>query len=316
MFRRALALLLTVAAPAGLAARELTSAYVVTAVANKVGLAGTDWHSDLTLYNPQGATLPIVLQFLPSGRSNSGSVPTVTFELAPWESLNLWDVLGPNGFAARGSTGALLVYADDQRVACAGAACDFAVFARTYTLNPAAAGGEFGQSVPGFPANLGLDWSVIAYLPQLSDDADFRTNLGVASWTGAMVKVRVDLQDAAGTVVDSRDHWVPPFGHVQWRLERRITGGTAAVYVVDGPDDAMVYPYASVVNWKTGDGVDVEAHLSTVGLPAASAAAARAAAAGAAAGRARRPSPGAAQVPGFSLAALARRLPAPVAAAE
>jgi hypothetical protein len=306
MSRKLLVALLTITAPVGLAARELTSAYVVTAVANKAGVAGTDWHSDLTIYNPQSVPLPLVLQFLPSGRSNSSSVPTVTFDVAPWETLNLWDVLGPNGFSARGSTGALLVYADDQKVTCSGPSCDFAVFVRTYTLNPEAAGGEFGQSVPGFPANLGLDYSVIAYLPQLSDDSDFRTNLGVASWTDAMVRVRVDLQDAAGNVIDSRDHWVPPFGHIQWRLERGVTGGTAAVYIADGPGDAMVYPYASVVNWATGDGVDIEAHLTAVGLSAQSVAVRTAI----------RVRPGAAAVPGFSLSALGSRAAAPVRATQ
>jgi len=300
MSRALLAVLLTVAAPAALAARELTSSYVVTAVANKIGAAGTDWHSDLTLYNPQSTTLPVVVQFLPTGRSNAGSVPTVTLDLGPWETVNLWDVLGENGFAARGWTGALLVYADLEKTACSGASCDFAVFCRTYTLRPGGGTGEFGQAVPGFPANLGLDSSVIAYLPQLSDDTDFRTNLGVASWTDAMVKVRVDLQDAAGNIVDTRDHWVPPFGHVQWRLERGVTGGTAAVYIVEGPSDAMVYPYASVVNWATGDGVDIEAHLTAVGLPAQGIAVSGARAAS-------RPRPGAAPVPGFSLPELSRR---------
>jgi hypothetical protein len=297
MSRRLVVMLLALAVPVGVGARELTSAYVVTAVANKAGVAGTDWHSDLTLYNPQSVALPVVLQFLPTGRSNTGSVPTVTFDVGPWETLNLWDVLGPSGFAARGSTGALFVYADTEKAACAGADCDFAVFSRTYTLAPNGGAGEFGQSVPGFPANLGLDYSVIAYLPQLSDDADFRTNVGVASWTDAMVRVRVDLQDAAGNVVDRRDHWVPPYGHIQWRLEKGVTGGTAAVYIMDGPSGAIVYPYASVVNWATGDGVDIEAHLTAVGLSAQSLAARTT----------RRTNPAAAPVPGFSLAALGRR---------
>jgi hypothetical protein len=298
MSRRLLVMLLALSVPVVADARELTSAYVVTAVANKAGVAGTDWHSDLTLYNPQSVAIPVVLQFLPTGRSNSGSVPTVTFDVGPWETLNLWDVLGPNGFAARGSTGALFVYADTDKAACAGADCDFAVFSRTYTLDPGGGAGEFGQSVPGFPANLGLDYSVIAYLPQLSDDADFRTNVGVASWTDAMVRVRVDLQDAAGNVVDRHDHWVPPYGHIQWRLEKGVTGGTAAVYIMDGPSGAIVYPYASVVNWATGDGVDIEAHLTAVGLSAQNLSA-RAT---------RRANPAAASVPGFSLSSLGRRI--------
>jgi len=297
MSRRLLALLLAVAAPAGLAARELTSSYVITAAANKAGVGNTDWHTDVTLYNPHEFALPVVLQFLPTGRSNSSSVPTVTFDVQPWETLNLWDVLGPNGFAARGSTGALLVYADDEKITCTGAGCDFAVFARTYTLDPAGGAGEFGQAVPGFPSSLGLDKSVIAFMPQILDDSDFRTNLGVASWTDAMVLVRFDLQDAAGNVIDRRDHWVPPFGHVQWRLEAGVTGGTVAAYVMNGPDDAMVFPYASVVNWTTGDAVNVESHLTAVGVSAQSA-------------RTRGPEldrPAAAPVPQFSLAALRRR---------
>ncbi|MFH1177777.1 MAG: hypothetical protein V1750_10255 [Acidobacteriota bacterium] len=291
-----LAFALTLATSAG--ARELTSAYVVTAAANKAGLAGTDWHTDLTLYNPHDAALPVVLQFLPSGRDNSGSVPTVTFEIAPWQTLNLWNVLGPNGFAARGRTGALLVYADDRKVACSGTSCDFVAFSRTYTLNPSGGKGEFGQDVPGFAADLGLDGSVIAYLPQISDDSEFRTNLGVASWTPAIVKVRVDLQNADGQVIDRRDHLVPPYGHVQWRLERGVTGGTAAVYILDGPANAIVYPYASVVNWVTGDGGNTEAHLSAVGLAAAAARV-----------REWRRPPAAQAAPDFSLEALQHRSP-------
>ncbi len=264
--------LILVVVAAASSARELSWVYVVPAAANTTGLGGTDWHTDLTLYNPHTTTLPVILQFLPSGRDNRSGVPTVELELLPWETLNLWDVLGPNGFNARGKTGALLVYANDRRVACRETSCDFAVFSRTYTLKPGGGTGEFGQGIPGFPAHWGLDRSVIAFLPQLSDGSDFRTNLGVASWTAAPVTVRVDLQNAAGTIVYRVDHLVPAFGHIQWRVERSLSGGTAAVYILDGPSDAMVYPYASVVNWATGDPAYVEAHLTTVGMSSQAAA--------------------------------------------
>ncbi|NWF99776.1 MAG: hypothetical protein HXY19_02370 [Thermoanaerobaculaceae bacterium] len=294
--RYALTVALAVTLVAGtVSGRELTWVYVVPAAANTTGLNGTDWHTDLTLYNPHTTTLPVVLQFLPSGRDNRSGVPTVELELAPWETLNLWDVLGPHGFAARGKTGALLVYADDDRVSCSGSSCDFAVFSRTYTLNPSGGSGEFGQGIAGFPASLGLDRSVIAYLPQLTDDSSFRTNLGVASWTAAAVTVRVELQDRSGHILDRRDHVVPPYGHIQWRVEHGVAGGTAAVYIVAGPDDAMVYPYASVVNWVTGDPAYVEAHLTTVGLTAQTAL-----------GRSPRQRPPALPVPTFSRALLAQ----------
>ncbi len=274
MFRRLVVPILALALTVPAFARELTSAYVITAVANKAGVAPTDWHSDVTLYNPQSHNLTVKIFFLPTGLDNAANgapmAPPIT--LTPWQTLNLWDILGPNGFAARGWTGALLVYADTAASGCPGTtgdtSCDFAVFGRNYTLAPGISGGEYGQDFPGFPANLGVDGSVIAYMPQISDDATFRTNVGVASWTNGWVTVRVDLQDEAGNIIARHDHSVPPYGHIQWRLEDGVTGGTLAAYVVDGPSDTMVYPYATVVNWATGDATTVEAQITAVGLSA------------------------------------------------
>jgi len=250
------------------AARELTSLYVVPAAANKPGVLGTDWHTDLTLVNPHEFSLPVFLQFLPSNRDNSGGVPTVTFELYPFETLNLWDVLGPKGFAARGNTGALLVGADTERIACSAQShnCDFAVFSRTYTVGPLP--GEFGQALPGFPANLGMDASVLAYLPQVIHDSDFRTNLGVASLASKWVEVGVDVQGHDGRILRRTSTWVPPFGHVQWALDTTVTGGSVVFYLKSGPRDAMLFPYASVVNQRTGDPVYVEAQMTVVGVSA------------------------------------------------
>jgi hypothetical protein len=250
---------------AGIAsARELTAYYVIPAVANTRGDAASDWHTDLTLHNPQDTTLPILIQFLPSNRDNQGGVPSVTVDVGPWETLNLWDVLGRDGFDIVG-TGALLVYPDLDPAQCPGTTCDFAVTSRTYTLNPQGTG-EFGQGIPGFPAALGLDWSVLAYLPEVFTTNEFRTNVGAASWTGSAVTVRVDVQDVDGSIAASSDHVVPPYGHVQWRMSGAVEGGTVVMYIVGGQDDAIVYPYASVADWRTSDPTYVEAQLSTVGF--------------------------------------------------
>ena len=293
MIRKLVLVGLIAAVAAPVAARELTAYYVIPAAANLTGEAGTDWHTDLTLHNPHTFTLSVTLVFLPSGHDNS-SAPTVSgIALAPWETLNLWNVLGPDGFDARGQKGAILAYADDP--SCASTDCDFAVTSRTYTLSPLGGGGEFGQGIPGFPADLGMDSTVMGYLPQLVSDGAFRTNIGVASWSAETVTVRVDVQDADGTIVDRSDHQVPPFGQVQWRSRAVVEGGTAVAYLVGGPADAVVYPYASVVDEATGDPTYVEAHLSPVGVSAQ-----------AAGPRPTRPLPDPLQVGTFSLERLRR----------
>lgn len=264
--RRAAVLLMTWAALAE--GRELASVYVVPAAANTPGRNGTDWHTDLTLVNPHEFSLPVVLQFLPTGRDNRAGVPTVTFELYPYETLNLWDVLGPRGFAARGATGALLVAADTDRIACPpnSTRCHFVVFSRTYTIGPLP--GEFGQALPGFPAGWGMDRSVLAYVPQLSNDADFRTNLGVASLAEDYVEVGYDVQAPDGRILARTSTWIAPYSHAQWALSTGVTGGTVVFYLKSGPQDAMVFPYASVVNQRTGDPVYIEAHMTVVGVSA------------------------------------------------
>ncbi|MCS7183415.1 MAG: hypothetical protein NZ869_09950 [Thermoanaerobaculum sp.] len=249
----------------GAEARELSWVYVVPAAANAAGRNGTDWHTDLTLVNPQDYALPVVLQFLPTGRDNRRGVPTVTFDLYPFETLNLWDVLGPKGFNARGAVGALVVAADTDRISCPAnsSRCHFAVFSRTYTVGPLP--GEFGQALPGFPAPWGLDWSVRAWLPQVSNDQDFRTNLGVASLSAAFVEVGYDLLDPKGRVLSRQSTWIAPYGHAQWALSGTVTGGTVVVYLRFAPQDALLFPYASVVHQRTGDPVYVEAHMTAVG---------------------------------------------------
>jgi hypothetical protein len=271
MRHKAIALMLLTVIAGAAEARELTWSYVVPAAANKAGNNGTDWHTDLTVYNPHKYNLPIVVQFLETGRDNSHGVPTVEIEVYPWETLNSWDVLGENGFNVRGKTGSILVYGDDLKMSCANHACDLDVFARTYTLNPSGGPGEFGQAIPGVPPDQGVDTSVIAFMSQIMDDHDFRTNVGATSLSSQIVTVRFELQDKDGNVISRHDETLLPFEHSQWRLERGVTGGTIAAFITQGPGNAVVVPYASVVNNVTGDAVNIEANRTVVGVSAQSA---------------------------------------------
>lgn len=261
-----LGLLLTVTG-ATVADAQLAPAWMVPVSANTPGEYGTYWLTDLAIHNPQGFTLPVAIQLLPSDREN-WSVPTVVVDVPSWGTANLWDVLSPDVLDHVG-TAALLVWTDLDPADCPSDSCDLLVTSRTFTPDPLSADGEFGQTVPAAAAADGLDWVTLGYLAGvLNDGGAFRCNVGVASWTAGWTTVRLDVQDADGFVLATEELRIPPFGHVQRRLATAVEGGSLVFYLVDGPDDALVFPYASVVNRATGDASYLSARWSQVGLEA------------------------------------------------
>lgn len=262
--------LLALAAAGGLlcpspAAAQLSLQWMVPAAADTPGLNGTRWHTDLSLHNPHDFDLPVMIQFLPSNTDN-GVADTLALTLYPWETFNLWDVLGPDHFGV-GGTGALLVFADTALVCDPVEDCEFLATSRTYTLDPSGGGGEYGQTIPGAATWQGVDWDTLGYAAGiLNDGVRFRCNVGIASWDWEWTTVVVDVQDAAGSIVDSMSVEVPPFGHVQQRLTAPIDGGSLVFWIDGGSDDPLMFGYASVVDELTGDSSFQLAQPSSVGF--------------------------------------------------
>ncbi|MCU0303135.1 MAG: hypothetical protein MUC56_03610 [Thermoanaerobaculales bacterium] len=270
---------------------QLSLQWMVPAAANVAGLNGTVWHTDLSLHNPQAHDLPVVIQFLPSGTDNR-QAETLSLTLYPWETYNLWDVLGPSGFA-RGGTGAILVFADWSLACDPVEECDFLATSRTYTLDPRGGAGEFGQTIPGAGTWQGVDWGTLGYAAGILNDGErFRTNIGVASWTDGPTTVAVDVQNADGEIVDRVRLQLPPYGHIQRRLEAPVEGGALVFWIEDGPPDVLVFGYASVVDEITGDSSFQLAEPSVVGFAAGKTSAGRAARRPVPVAEPRRPDPG------------------------
>lgn len=249
------------------AAAQLAADWMIPAAANSPGARGTYWVTDLSIHNPHEYDLPVTVQVLPSDRENF-EVPTIDLELSPWQTVNLWDVLGPETFDLPG-TAALLVYADSSLECDPIEDCHLLATSRTYT--PGEGGiGEFGLAVPGAGVASGVDFDTFGYAAGiLNDGQSFRCNVGIASWSSQWTSVQVDVQDAAGSILDSLVYDVPPFGQVQERLDAVVEGGSLVFYLVSGPDDALVFPYATVINQYTGDASFVRAEASLVGVSVA-----------------------------------------------
>lgn len=259
---------LVIVTGAGLAEAQLAADWMVPAAAHNPGSRNTFWRTDLSLHNPHEYDLPVVVQVLPSGTVNF-DVPTFSFTIYPWETVNLWDVLGPDLFDLDGSA-AILAYADPSLRCDPIEECHFLVTSRTYTPEPGGGTGEYGLTVPGAAISNATDWATYGYAAGLLNDGEaFRCNAGVASWTADWTRVRLDVQDADGRIVTSEVFDVPPFGHVQRRLLSSGFGGALVFYLEAGPGDALVFPYATVINQRTGDPSYLFATPSAVGASVA-----------------------------------------------
>lgn len=261
-----LAVLITAVAPEPIEA-QLAADWMVPAAAHNRGSKDTYWRTDLSMHNPHEFDLPVVVQVLPSDTVNF-EVPTLTFTLYPWETINLWDVLGPDVFDVEGAA-AILAYADPELGCDPIEDCHFLVTSRTYT--PEQGGdGEYGLTVPGAAISSATDWSTFGYAAGVLNDGDFfRCNAGVASWTPDWTRVRLDVQNSDGQIVTSEVFDVPPYGHVQRRLLSSGDGGSLVFYLESGLDEALVFPYATVINQQTGDASYFFATSSLIGVSVA-----------------------------------------------
>ena len=217
--------------------------YVVAAAAHAPGLAGTQWVTDLVLHNPGTADARAHLWFMKAGQDNTGA-DGVAVEVAAGTSVAVDDVVASR-FGEDDASGALLV------------GCDRPLRVTSRTYNDAASG-TFGQFIPGLDLAEAVTGDDGARLVELTRSDDFRTNLGVANPTESPVQVEVSLRRADGSEITTRSLSVPPFGYLQ-RTDILGTDVADAFAVVDSKTPgARYFPYASVVDNRTGDPIMVQ----------------------------------------------------------
>jgi hypothetical protein len=241
-------------------ANHFADLYIIPAAIHSTTSGGT-FVSDLALQNFQPTPLDVDILFIQSGEGNGENVSALVSRTIPngrvtvpaGGSVVLRDIL--DGFdGATNPFGALIVSA--QRA--------FALTSRAYS--PASGGGTFGQTVPpvrdfidntlGDTANDGA----VSYLPGLTHNASFRTNLGFVAGAGRTgMTLEVTLRGANGASLGTRGFAIPAntFVHSQFSTvsvaNANYDAAGAEFRITTG--DGAVTPYASVVDNRTNDAV-------------------------------------------------------------
>jgi len=226
-----------------------SSTYWVPVVSRDNGLNGSVWRSDLGLLgvDPAGASVEL--------RLHTGGVTTTrVVTVSPTAMVDLVDVVGWLDSDFEGS-GALEICADGE----------LAVNSRTY--NTLAFGsdcfpdGTFGQHLSGDPGDTGLTSGEVAWLGQLRESADFRTNIGLVNTGAETATVEISLFDATGAellmyqVTIESGTWRQenrPFSRLAGRDD--LDAASAKVTLVSG---GPVVAYASVIDGQTNDATTI-----------------------------------------------------------
>ena len=224
-----------------------TSAWVPVA-SHVLGLNGSVWRSDLGILNPGQVDTSVEVRL----HAASGTLSSQVVVPAGGQVV-LRDVAGQLGF--EGS--APLEVLSDQAVV---------VTSRTYADT---GHGTVSQSYGAYRPGEGLAAGQSVYMPQLVENAAYRTNIGLANLGTGPASVTVELHDGPGTLLQT---YTVDLGAGEWRQETRpffaragqtaMDHGYTKITVTQGYG---LIALASVIDNFTNDATTVEPPFELTG---------------------------------------------------
>ncbi len=233
-------------------AAQIKDTYVIPAAGNTPGANGTTWATRLSIFNPQTYSLRISMTLLPTlgGQGIEKRVDIPANAMAYYDNV-FHDVYGVSG------TGAMLVATfPEDNPGVPNNVIDRAFLVESDTYNNASSG-TFGQTIPGVFTGLqdfatdGI--SAIAH-GVINNVGGWRTNIGAVNLGRSSVIMRVSVYDFDGhTLLNKAPFTIPPLAHLQDRLPVTVDRGSVEFFLDDPTKQAVIFPYASVIDPGSGD---------------------------------------------------------------
>jgi hypothetical protein len=226
---------------------EVPSAVTVSipAAALAAGLEGAFFETDIELNNVGSTNLKYHFIWQPRGGDNSNVVVSDFYWLAPGASVRYANVLGEVFGLEADQVGTLVVEEGEP---------DLLAMSRTYNLPSAKVAGTFGQGLPGIPADRMIPTGVKKRIIFLSENEDFRANVGCVNGVGNEVAVQIEVYDSDGVKLETKYMMLLPYSNRQingiFQNHAPING---YVDVRTYTPDASIYCYGSVLDNVTSD---------------------------------------------------------------
>jgi hypothetical protein len=229
---------------------------IIPAVAHAPG-ASSQWRSDVRMFNSLSSVMSYQLTFTPTATNGAVTGKRTIFQVKPNATIALDDLVKQwFGIGSLGESGGGVL--EIRPLSATGNNLSTIVSSRTYN---ATASGTFGQFIPAIPftefiAKADATAAPVISLQQVSQNAQYRTNLGLVEGSGQPATVSINVFTSTGTKVGTFDVALQAAEHRQLdsflagkgieltdgRIEIAVTAGTGKVTA-----------YASVVDQTTSD---------------------------------------------------------------
>lgn len=216
------------------------------------GNPGTMWKTDVDVQNSGTSTAKFKYLWLPRNTDNSQPTASQEFALEPGKALRHTDVLNAAFGVTDGTEafGALAVVSDSNKLL---------FYSRTYNRPMSGSMASFGQGVPGLSAAQLIPANTKKRLLFFTQNADYRSNIGLLNGTGSPIVVMWERFTADGMKVDEGSAELPAWGNAQLNQVFSGEAPTAAAYIdvwTETPNGAFA-AYGSVLDNRTSDPITV-----------------------------------------------------------
>jgi hypothetical protein len=215
---------------------------LIPAAADVAGAAGSFFITTVDVHNTESSAVTFRFEWLPRNTDNSMPQRSAEYTLGPGETRRFQSFLEEVFGLSDAAGAASVVSASDG----------LKVMSRTFNQ---ADQGTFGQSLPGVSDAELIPDGATALVLFLTENADFRSNLGLVNGTETPITVRWELFNAAGTSLATGSANLPPLGNTQRNrvLQSHAPIEAAYAHVWTTTPGGRFTCYGSVLDAATSD---------------------------------------------------------------
>ena len=229
----------------------IESVYLIPAASLARGAEGSSFRTDIDVTNQTSSDAKYTFFWLPRGADNSNPMTSFLLTQDSGVSARFENAFEELFGLEPDVNGAIGIVADTDGLT---------VFARIYNLQIPNVAGTLGQAIPGVPKSQLLGHGDVGRIIFMTEDEDFRANLGCANGSAENIRIIIDVYDGGdGDLLETRTMDLAPWSNKQInRIYRDLAPMVGSVEVRSDTPGAAYYCYGSVLDNTSNDPTTVE----------------------------------------------------------